>query len=162
MSLQRQSRRHLAHNLRLVNFSKIVPTTNAASRIVPVCRINVNKSSPSSGNENAVQPRQGGVEMENIKEELRQFIISEFLPDGQTPQGNGGSGTGRISGANLNDDTPLQTSGILDSTAMLRVVNFVEERYGIEVRAHEMGVENFDSIDAIAAFVESKGGAATA
>jgi acyl carrier protein len=99
--------------------------------------------------------------MENIKEELRQFIISEFLPDGQTPQGNG-SGPGRISGANLNDDTQLQTSGILDSTAMLRVVNFVEERYGIEVRAHEMGVENFDSIEAIAAFVESKGGAATA
>jgi acyl carrier protein len=104
-------------------------------------------------------PGQGGVEMENIKEELRQFIISEFLPDGQTPQGNG-SQTGRISGANLNDDTPLQTSGILDSTAMLRVVNFVEERYGIEVRAHEVGVDNFDSIDAIAAFVESKGGAA--
>ena len=108
------------------------------------------------------QPRQDAAEMENIKEELRQFIVSEFLPDGQSAQGNGGSPTGRISGANLNDDTPLQTSGILDSTAMLHVVNFVEERYGIEVRAHEMGVENFDSIDAIAAFVESKGGAATA
>jgi acyl carrier protein len=101
--------------------------------------------------------------MENIKEELRQFIISEFF-GGQSPdpQGNGGSRTGRISGANLNDDTPLQTSGILDSTAMLRLVNFVEERYGIEVRAHETGVDNFDSIDGIAAFVESKRDAATA
>jgi acyl carrier protein len=100
--------------------------------------------------------------MENIKEELRQFIISEFLPGGQTTEGNGGSRTGRISGANLNDDTSLQTSGILDSTAMLRLVNFVEERYGIEVQAHETGVDNFDSIDGIAAFVESKRGAATA
>ena len=107
-------------------------------------------------------PGEGGVQMENIKEDLRQFIISEFLPDGQTSQGNGGSQTGRISGANLNDDTPLQTSGILDSTAMLRVVNFVEERYGIVVRAHEVGVDNFDSIDAIAAFVEFKGGATAA
>jgi acyl carrier protein len=41
-------------------------------------------------------------------------------------------------------------------------VNFVEERYGIEVQAHETGVENFDRIDTIAAFVESKRGAATA
>jgi acyl carrier protein len=102
--------------------------------------------------------------MELIKEELRQFIISEFLPGGQPPdrQGNGNSQTGRISGANLKDDTPLQTSGILDSAGMLRLVNFVEGRYGIEVQVYETDVDNFDSIDRIAAFIESKRGAATA
>ena len=83
--------------------------------------------------------------MDDIKEELRHYIISEFLP-GEQP-------------SNLKDDTPLRTSGILDSVATLRVVNFVEERYGIEVEAHETGVENFDRIDNIAAFVESKRGA---
>jgi acyl carrier protein len=86
--------------------------------------------------------------MDDIKEELRQYIISEFLPGEQS--------------SNLRDDTPLRTSGILDSVATLRLVNFVEERYGIEVQAHETGVENFDCIDSIAAFVESKRGAATA
>lgn len=84
--------------------------------------------------------------MSNIKEELRQYILSEFLP-GESP-------------ANLTDDTPLRTSGILDSVSTLRLVTFVEERYGIEVEAHEAGVENFDRIDTIASFVESKGGAA--
>jgi acyl carrier protein len=80
--------------------------------------------------------------MDNIKEELRQYILAEFLP-GEKP-------------SNLKDDTPLRTSGILDSVATLKTVTFVEEHYGIEVEAHEAGVENFDSIDAIASFVKSK------
>jgi acyl carrier protein len=85
--------------------------------------------------------------METMKEEIRQYILSEFLP-GEKP-------------SNLRDDTPLRTSGILDSVATLRLVSFVEERYGIEVEAHEAGVENFDRIDAIVAFVQSKGGSAS-
>ncbi len=80
--------------------------------------------------------------MDNIKEELRQYILTEFLPGEKA--------------SNLKDDTPLRTSGILDSVATLKVVTFVEEKYGIEVAAHEAGVENFDSIDLIAAFVKSK------
>jgi acyl carrier protein len=84
--------------------------------------------------------------MDQIKEDLRQYILEEFLP-GEKP-------------ANLQDDTPLRTSGILDSVATLKTVTFVEERYGIEVEAHEAGVENFDTIDSIAAFVQSKKGAA--
>jgi acyl carrier protein len=80
--------------------------------------------------------------MENMKEDLRQFILSEFLP-GEKP-------------SNLLDDTPLRTSGILDSMATLRLVDFVEERYGIQVQAHEASVDNFDSIDLISSFVQSK------
>jgi acyl carrier protein len=80
--------------------------------------------------------------MDNIREEIRQYILSEFLP-GEKP-------------SNLGDDTLLRTSGVLDSVSTLRVVSFVEERYGIEVEAHEAGVENFDSIAAIATFVQSK------
>jgi acyl carrier protein len=79
---------------------------------------------------------------DNMKEEIRQFILTEFLP-GEKP-------------ANLRDDTPLRTSGVLDSVATLRLVTFVEERFGVQVEAHEASVENFDSIDAIAAFILSK------
>ncbi|HEY1799806.1 MAG TPA: acyl carrier protein [Terriglobales bacterium] len=79
---------------------------------------------------------------QGIKEQLRQFILKEFLP-GESP-------------ANLTDDTPLRTSGVLDSMATLQVVTFVEEHFGIEVEAHEAGVENFDSLNSIAAFVAQK------
>jgi len=80
--------------------------------------------------------------MDSMNEEIRQYILSEFLP-GEKP-------------SNLRDDTALRTSGVLDSVATLRLVTFIEERFGITVEAHEAGVENFDSINSIVAFVESK------
>jgi acyl carrier protein len=80
--------------------------------------------------------------MDNVKEEIRQHILSEFLPGEKA--------------SNLKDDTPLRTSGILDSVATIRLVDFVEARFGIEVEAHEASVDNFESINSIAAFVEAK------
>ena len=85
--------------------------------------------------------------MDNVKEDLRQYILSEFLP-GEKP-------------SNLRDETPLRTSGVLDSVATLRLVSYIEERYGIEVEAHEAGVENFDSIQSIVSFINSKKSAAS-
>lgn len=80
-------------------------------------------------------------EMET-KEAIRQFILTEFLPG--------------ESSNNLTDETPLRTSGVLDSMATLRLVSFVEERFGIEVEAHEAGIENFDRIADIATLIASK------
>lgn len=84
---------------------------------------------------------------DNMEEQIRQYILSEFLP-GEKP-------------ANLRDDTPLRTSGVLDSVATLRMVTFVEEQFGITVEAHEASVENFDSINSIVAFIQSKKNAAS-
>ncbi|MGB6545196.1 MAG: acyl carrier protein, partial [Candidatus Acidiferrales bacterium] len=57
---------------------------------------------------------------------------------------------------NLHDDTPLRTSGIVDSTGMLQLVGFIEDRFGIEVDAYEANVENFDRIEDIVAFIAKK------
>ncbi len=84
--------------------------------------------------------------MNQINEELRQYILSEFLP-GEQP-------------SNLRDDTPLTTSGIVDSVGLLRLVGFIEEHYGIVVEAHDANVANFDRIADMAAFIERKRGAA--
>jgi acyl carrier protein len=40
--------------------------------------------------------------------------------------------------------------------ATLRLISYVEQEYGIEVEAHEAGVENFDRIDDIVAYIERK------
>jgi acyl carrier protein len=85
--------------------------------------------------------------MGSVREEIRQYILSEFLP-GETA-------------SNVQDDTPLRSSGILDSMATLRLVSFIEQRYGIEVEAHEASVENFETVGAIASFVASKSGSAS-
>ncbi len=80
--------------------------------------------------------------MGNAKEEIRQYILSQFLPGERS--------------ANLQDDTPLLTSGIVDSVGMLRMIGFIEQRFGFEVDAHDATVENFERIQDIAAFIESK------
>jgi len=79
---------------------------------------------------------------DEIKNRVRSYILAEFLP-GESP-------------ANLKDDTPLRTSGVLDSVATLSLVSFVESTFGIELEAHETGIENFDCIADIAALVERK------
>ena len=79
--------------------------------------------------------------MDEIKQDIRQFL-SEILHEGRA--------------STLGDDTPLRTSGLLDSMALLRLVGFVEEKFGIEVSAYEAGIENFDRIDDIAAFILRK------
>jgi acyl carrier protein len=80
--------------------------------------------------------------MGELKEEIRQFILANFLV-GEDP-------------ANLKDDTPLLDGGILNSHATLMLVMFLEEKYGIQVEAHETSNDNFDSIDRIASFVQAK------
>lgn len=80
--------------------------------------------------------------MEKIEDQLRQYILAKFLP-GETA-------------SNLRDDTPLRTSGILDSVATLQLVSFLEEQYDLQIEAYEASVANFDTIDAMASFVRSK------
>ena len=82
------------------------------------------------------------MDLRSIRDELRQYILAQFLPGEKA--------------SNLQDDTPLRTSGIVDSMGMLQLVGFVEERFGVEVEAFEASVENFDRIEDIAAFIESK------
>jgi acyl carrier protein len=80
--------------------------------------------------------------MNDIKETLRHFIVSNYLP-GESPE-------------NLKDATPLRTSGVLDSMSTLSLVNFIEERFAISLEAHETGIEYFDTIEDIAKLVEQK------
>ncbi len=80
--------------------------------------------------------------MEDIATVIQHFILNEFLP-GEDPN-------------ELTPRTPLITGGILDSISTLKLVVFLEERFGIIVEAHEAGVEHLDSVQQIAALVADK------
>jgi acyl carrier protein len=47
-------------------------------------------------------------------------------------------------------------SGIIDSTGILELITFLEERYGIQFEDSELTAENFESIGRIAAFLGEK------
>jgi acyl carrier protein len=77
-----------------------------------------------------------------IHGKVKSYILAEFLP-GEDPD-------------ELTDDTPLMTTGILDSLATLKLVTFLESEFDIAVEAHEADAENLDTLDLIVALVESK------
>ena len=56
----------------------------------------------------------------------------------------------------LGSDDSLLGRGIVDSTGMLEIIMFIEEQLGVTVKDDEMVPENLDSVNRIAAFVESK------
>jgi acyl carrier protein len=79
---------------------------------------------------------------QDIKATVKSFILNEFLP-GEDP-------------AALTDTTPLMTTGILDSIAVLKVVTFLENQFHITIEPHEAVVENLNTLSDIARLVMSK------
>ena len=79
---------------------------------------------------------------QDIKTTLKTFILNEYLP-GEDPSA-------------LTDDTPLMTTGILDSIAVLKVVTFLENQFGIVLQPHEAVVENLNTVSDMARLVMSK------
>ena len=53
-------------------------------------------------------------------------------------------------------DTPLFSSGALDSVAMLNLIAFVEQHAGLEIRAEEVTLENFDTAARIIRFAQER------
>jgi acyl carrier protein len=79
--------------------------------------------------------------MEEINLKVRNFVVENFL-------------FGNADG--LADDTSFLEAGVLDSTGVLEVVNFLEEQFGVRVDDDELVPENLDSIANIGAFVSRK------
>ena len=51
-------------------------------------------------------------------------------------------------------DTPLMETGVLDSINLVRLVQFLEERFGIQIPDGDLGPELFESPASLAAYVE--------
>jgi len=74
-------------------------------------------------------------------EAIREYVIENFL-FGDASQ--------------LEDNTSFLESGIIDSTGILELINFIEETYGIKVDDEELVPENFDSLKNITQYLELK------
>jgi len=78
----------------------------------------------------------------DIARTVKDFILQEFLP-GENPDA-------------LTDDTPLITGGVLDSISTIRLVSFLEQQFGVQFEAHEIGASHMDTLNSIASTVGSK------
>ncbi len=75
------------------------------------------------------------------KQQIREFL-SRFLRDHQ-----------------LADDEDIFATGYVNSMFAMQLVQFVEQTFGIAVESDDLEIDNFRSVDAIAALVERKQGA---
>jgi len=80
----------------------------------------------------------------DIKAIIRGYILEQFLP-GEKPEA-------------LSDQTELIATGILDSLASLRLVSFLEERFGVAFKPHEVDVDHLGTVDRIVEVVTAKQG----
>jgi acyl carrier protein len=76
-----------------------------------------------------------------IKSKIQEFVQTYFL-----------EGTEIV----LKDDTSFLDEGILDSTGVIELVAFVEETFGFRIEDEEIQPDNFDSVNKLLVFVESK------
>jgi len=61
----------------------------------------------------------------------------------------------RNKNAKLNEDEDLLSAGILDSLAILQLVAFIEDQFGIKVPDEDVVFENFQSINALVTYLEN-------
>jgi len=75
-------------------------------------------------------------------EKIRAFIFSNFLFDAD--QGE------------LENDTSFLEQGIIDSTGVLELVEWLEETFSIKVEDDELIPENLDSVNRLGQFIARK------
>jgi acyl carrier protein len=64
-----------------------------------------------------------------------------------------------VRGHTLGDGEDIFATGFVNSMFAMQLVQFVETTFGITVESDDLDIDNFRSIDAIAALVERKHGA---
>ena len=75
---------------------------------------------------------------------IRSFIAEEVF-SGTLPAG-------------FNDDMRVVSTRLMDSIVTLNMVNHFEETLNIELKAHEVNVDNLDSVNIISNFFAEKAG----
>ena len=82
------------------------------------------------------------VDTQTLRSELRQFVIDSFLIGDEN--------------ASLGDAESFMRSGIIDSTGILELTSFLEQKYGVTVEDNEMVPTNLDSIDNLVGYLSRK------
>lgn len=78
----------------------------------------------------------------SVEQKLRGYILENFLFT-DDPKA-------------LDNADSFMKKGIIDSTGILEVINFLQDEFGIQVEDEEMVPANLDSVNSIVAFVERK------
>jgi acyl carrier protein len=77
-----------------------------------------------------------------MEDTLIEYIKTEFLRD--------------ESATELDAETDLLLSGILDSLGVMRLVGFIEKQFNVAVPPQDVTIENFMTINTLTSYLEKK------
>jgi len=86
--------------------------------------------------------RTSSVNHDTVRREIRQFILEAFLFGDESET--------------FTDSDSFMTRGIVDSTGILELISFIEEKLGITVEDEEMIPSNLDSVDNLVGYIGRK------
>jgi 2-hydroxymuconate-semialdehyde hydrolase len=69
-----------------------------------------------------------------MKEELIEYIMKEFVEDPDEE---------------IDENTPLMSSGLIDSLSIVSLVAFIDKKYGVKIPDEKGTVENFETVTKI-------------
>jgi 2-hydroxymuconate-semialdehyde hydrolase len=69
-----------------------------------------------------------------MKEELIGYIKKEFVEDADEE---------------IDENTPLMSSGLIDSLSIVSLVAFIDKKYGVKIPDEKGTVENFETVTKI-------------
>ncbi len=75
--------------------------------------------------------------MTPVEQQIRTFLAENFF----------------VEDADLRGDASLTRTGIIDSTGVMEILLFLEERFGVRVPDEEITPENLDTIDALVRYL---------
>ena len=78
----------------------------------------------------------------DIASTLERFIVDELMMSDKNTR--------------VDPDASLLSSGVVDSLSLLRLISFIEERFGVTVADGEVVPENFETINIMKSFVTAK------
>jgi acyl carrier protein len=84
------------------------------------------------------------VQQDSLRKEIREFIVETFLFGDESEK--------------FEDNDSFMQKGIIDSTGVLELTSFLEEKYGVKVEDEELIPANLDSIDNLIGFISRKQG----
>jgi acyl carrier protein len=79
---------------------------------------------------------------ENIKTTIRQFIVKNFLFGDDDNE--------------FRDDDSFLEKGIVDSTGILELIEYIEDQFKIKTEDEELIPDNFDSINNVVNYISRK------
>jgi len=78
---------------------------------------------------------------EDMRDQIIEFIVDEYVEDDSMV---------------IEDETPLISSGLVDSFSMVSLKMFLEEEYQIQMTDEEASTEAFDNVKRIMTLVQKK------